>query len=76
MDLIQSVHSPFYYNGSNNRRVRSYLEVFPQLDPAGIDPSPYYYLTFKYYLHQKGQKTIFGIWNDYNSNLNIKNGKI
>lgn len=67
---------PFYFNSSNNRRVRSYLEVFPKLDPAGIDPSPYYYLTFKYYLHQKGQKTIFGIWNDYNSNLNIKNGKI
>lgn len=67
---------PWYYNSSNNRRVRASLEVYPQLDPAGIPPSPYYILTFKYYLHQIGQKTVFGFWNDYNANLNIKNAKI
>ena len=67
---------PFYYNSSNNRRVRSYLEAFPKLEQAGIPPSPYFYVTYLYYLHQKGQKTVLGFWNDYNSNLNIKNGKI
>ena len=67
---------PFYNNSSNNRRIRSYIEVFPRLEDVGIDPSPFKYVTFTYYLHQKGQKTIFGIWNDYNSNLNTKNAKI
>jgi len=74
---VQNVATfPFYYNSSNNRRVRSYVDVFAKFDQISIDPSPYYYLTYFYYLHQKGQKTVLGFWNDYNSNLNIKNAKV